>query len=416
MICRRRNSIVGVNSLGVSNRAFGDIRNDLGSIMRSNLLAILMIAYLVGFAAPIAAGGTVPSATLSIAAEHIQPTDMPIVIILTIKNTGPVPIAYWCGGPGEYPDAKDYCAKLRSIDGAESGSNVMRLFNGQQSDGAGRLHPIAAGEVARMPAVLEPLPIGKYQVIAGCRAYGHVEHSTLRTIEWPAQLTVQPVEIEIRDDPTLRDQRDKQLLSSVRAADPFSHWVAADYPRRAVHAALSEDLMSPNVIVAERAMDGLWGAGAPSETDAPLVLKAIQTHLKPPADGIDYGMMGRLLSAASHDPSPAAQEMVVKATAARPDGKVHELAVRTLEKMRSPVTARRWPPTPPPQDQYDQDAITALIKLLGSQSVSERQLACRLLAAYPKSPQAADALVAAAKDVDPSVRSAAHDALAAFIR
>jgi hypothetical protein len=388
----------------------------MGSIMRSNSLVITTIACLTGFTVSIAAAGTAPSATLSIAAESIQPSGVPIVITLTIKNTGPVPIAYWCGGPGEYPDAKDYCAKLRSIDGAESGSNVMRLFNGQQSDGAGRIHPIAVGEVAQMPAVLEALPIGKYQVIAGCRAYGHFEDNTLRKVEWPAQLTVQPVEIEIRDDGALRDQRDQQLLSRVRAADPFSHWLAATYPRPAVHTALSEDLMSANVIVAERAMDGLWGANAPSETDAPLVLKAIQTHLKPPPDGIDYAMMGRLLSAASHNPSPDAQELVMKATAARPDGRVHELAVRTLEKMRFPEAPRRRPPTPPPPEQYDQDAIAALIKLSQSQSANERQLAYLLLTNYPKSTQAVEAIKAGTHDLNPSARASARDALIALTR
>jgi len=353
--------------------------------------------------APAFAASPAPAATLSISAPSTQPSGVPVVLTLTIQNTG----------PGDFPDARDFTISIQSIGASGISANSIKLSNGQQSDGVGRLHPIAPGEVVRLPAACPALPVGKYSISASCNSYGHLEDNILRNIIWPAQQTLRSVEIEIHDDPALREQQEQQLLAKVRAADPFARYLSAAFARPTVRAALSEDLMSPNVITVERAMDGLWGDGPPSEFEALLVRKALQKHIQPPEDGIDFAMMGRLIYAASNDNTAPTLELLARAAAARPDGRVHDMAMRTITQMRYPPAIKRRPPALPaiPPEQYDPEAIAALLKLARSLGSPERKLAYLLLANYPQSPEAAAAIKQGTADPDPDVQATAQHAL-----
>ena len=86
------------------------------------------------------------------------------------------------------------------------------------------------------------------------------------------------------------------------------------------------------------------------------------------------------------------------------------LAVASLAKMKYPSSIARRP-TPLPPEQYDQNAIRALIKLSRSMGAPERKLAFALLAEYPKSPEAAAAIRYGTTDPDPQVQEVARQSL-----
>jgi hypothetical protein len=351
-----------------------------------------------------------PSALLTLSAPATQPANDPVLLTLTVYNTGYTSLGYWCGGPGDYPDVRDFQVSVHPLTPMPLDAGSLKLTNGQRSDGTGAMHWIAPGQTARVPAALAPLPVGKYRIIIQCEADGTHQDGILRTVTWPALQSARPLEIEIRDEPSLRDARRREILARVRSADPFAQYVAVVFPEPALHDAIAEDLASDNPIVVERAMDGLWGDGPPNQADAPRVFKAIDRHLRPPPGGIDFAMMERLLAAIGTDRSPAARELVAKVAAARPEGRVHQAAVSTLGKIGpKPWIVRTIPPPPP--EQYDRDAIAALIKLAHSMGTQERKLAYMLLAEYPKSPEAVEAIRAGTADPDPDVRALAHQSL-----
>ena len=352
--------------------------------------------------AALRASGLEPSALLTVSGHSIQPAGAPLILTLSVYNNGFSSIGYWCGGPGEFPDAADFTATITHKNGP------VTLANGQRS-GVGRMRWIVPGQVMRFPAALPPLAVGTYEITVRCEAYKPMQNGGIHAVIWPAMSTVKPLRVEIREDAALADVRDREIVAGVRAADPFSAFIAFTYPRPSVKSALADDLMSPSAITVERAMDGLWAEGVAEEADVPLVAKAIGQHLKPPDDGVDFAMMERLIKSISKERTPMAQGAVAKAAAAR-TGRVHEVAVSTLTTMRYPSSVRRRPSAQPPEE-YDPEAIRALIKLAQSLGAPERKLAYTLLADYPKSPDAMEAIRAGTSDPDPEVQATVHQSL-----
>ena len=62
---------------------------------------------------------------------------------LTVQNTGPVPISYWCSGLGTYPDAADYRVCIQRISPDTQSFAPLHPFNGQPvvATGKGRCLP-----------------------------------------------------------------------------------------------------------------------------------------------------------------------------------------------------------------------------------------------------------------------------------
>ena len=377
--------------------------------MRQNLPGFVLVSLLLTLGS-FASADLAPSAMLTVTAPAVQPAGSPVILNLQVYNNGFNSIGYWCGGPGDYPDAQDFIAIVATKNGPQTTRSEVKLANGQQHTGPeGRTRWIVPGQLMRVPAALPPMEVGTYEIDVRCEADGPRQDDVIRKVIWPAMHALKPLRIEVRDDRQLADQRDHEVIAGVRSASAFSNFLAATYPRPAVKNALAEDLMSPNPITVERALDGLWLGDPVEEADVPLVAKAIQQHLKPPDDSVDYAMMERLIRSLGHNRSTTAIEAVAKAAAAR-TGRVHDIAVASLAKMRYPTSIARRP-TPLPPEQYDQNAIRALIKLSRSMGAPERKLAFALLAEYPKSPEAAAAIRYGTTDPDPQVQEVARQSL-----
>jgi hypothetical protein len=385
----------------------GDIPQ--GAVMRRYLPAIAIVSVLFALGSPVSAD-LAPSAMLTVTAPAVHPAGSPVILNLQVYNNGFNSIGYWSGGPGEYPDAQDFVATVAIRNGPQATRKEVKLANGQQHTGPeGRMRWIVPGQLMRVPAILPPMAVGSYEIDVRCEADGPRQDDVIRKVIWPAMHELKPLRIEIRDDRELADLRDNEVIAGVRSADAFSNFLAATFPSPAVKSALVEDLMSPSPITVERAMDGLWLGDPVEEADVPLVAKAIQQHLKPPDDSVDYAMMERLICSLGHNRSTTAIEAVAKAAAAR-TGRVHDIAVAALGKMKYPTSIARHP-APLPPEQYDQNAIHALIKLSRSMGAPERKLAFALLAEYPKSLEAAAAIRYGTTDPNPEVQEVARQSL-----
>src|SRR5437764_11391316 len=69
-----------------------------------------------------------------VSADETQPVGAPILIRITVTNTGQAVVGYWCGGPGMYPDAREFAARI--IDGNGT-TREATLSNEQAQMGSG---------------------------------------------------------------------------------------------------------------------------------------------------------------------------------------------------------------------------------------------------------------------------------------
>jgi hypothetical protein len=233
-----------------------------------------------------------PRASLEVHGEPEQPAEAPVILLLTVRNTGKVPIIYWCGAPGEYPDASDYSAYLRHV-GDRSSEAAVPLSDGQYTGTSASSRQIAPGKSLTFPAALPPLHVGAYLIWVEGEAEGRHENDHLKVVQWPATLTGRDFTLRIRADAALAAHRDELMIKRVRANDHFAHFLSRKYPRKAVREALVKDLDGADAVVADRAADGLWTA-TEDAGDGAIIAAAIVHHLNPANDEPDTGLMNKL--------------------------------------------------------------------------------------------------------------------------
>jgi hypothetical protein len=368
------------------------------------------------------AGELTPSATLEVHGDAVQPAGAPVLLELVVRNTGPVPISYWCGGPGDYPDAAEFVVTISRTD-RPSLPGRSPLSNGQESNGAGRAFTVAPGRTLRFPAAVQPLlPAGEYDVAVECEADGRMHHGAVEAVTWPAMRSANVFHVTVRADDRLLAARDANVVAKVRAHDAFARHVSSTWPRIPVRAELVKDLTGDDIIAADRAADGLWGDRAPPGADGPLVARVILKHLAPPKDGTcDIGLMSKLLhpSTATKE-SPELLAAIAKLALARADGPVRDRATAALglrgtsvpyETVKAALAAQRAAATPVPNAAY----LNALLGLARSEDAAERRIAYRGLADFKGNPAALTAARAGLLDADAECRRQAEATLASIV-
>jgi hypothetical protein len=354
----------------------------------------------------------VPAATLDVSADAVQPAGAPVLLTLTVHNTGHEPISYWWGGPGDYPNAGEYLASV-SVAGEAKPFLQIALSNGQKTDGAGRTRDVPAGHSVSFPAALTPLPAGRYSISVAGQPDGRIENGVVRFLTWPETLSRQLVTVEIREDEKLAAARDGQTIAKVRTDDPFAKHIASTWSTKAIKDALVADLMGDNIAKADRAADGLWGDKEPTSVDAPIVAKAIIKHLKPGEDECDVGLMAKLLDGISPLESLELQNAVARLLVSRPDGRVRRAALSVLNLPLKPKTSETARQTVEQTDQHDPAALQSLLQLATSMDPVQRKIGYQLLGDYPENPKAAQAIRAGIQDTDYDAHCAA---VASYLR
>ena len=350
----------------------------------------------VSLAGATSASEAVGQAMLFLSADPIQPAGEPVVFRVTLYNPSAAPIRYWWCGPAEYPPPAHLLVYCQPV--APGHRKIAApLFNGQSSDGAGRIRMILPGSSISMPAVILPLAVGRYGVLV----------TSDGSADWPAVRPSESIQIEIRDDAKLLAARFDWVTAGVRSGNPFAQYISAGFPRPQTTDALRRDLLGGDIIAAERAMDGLWGEDGPGEKDAGLVAEALRRHTTPPADSFDFAMMDHLLEMARRFNSLEMQTVIAGTAAARTEGPVHELAISTLDRLQASWRERYRSYV----IHYDPADLGPMLALARSQDPHARILAYRALAAFPKSPEAIAAIRAGTADADPDVGNAAHQSL-----
>lgn len=361
-----------------------------------------------------------PSASLSITGDAQQPAGAPVILQLRVQNTGSVRMSYWCSGPGEYPDAADYVA---TVGGPHASLQKVSLSNGQRIEADGREIDVAPGQSIQFPVTLGMLAPGAYQVSVQGSA---ITSGPLGQITWPAMQSASPFQLEVRHDNNLAAARDATIVAGVRADNSFARFVASNWRTRAIRESLSADLLSDDIVAADRAADGLWGRNDPSRVDGPLLAEAIQKHLKTPPGECDVGLMARLTSGFGASDSPPVKAALTQLVLARPEGVVRREAAAALDRQLEPAAnAKRLElarPDPGLQltdevqrRRHDAAMLAAMLELVRSEDVHERKLAYEALADFANKPEAARAIEAGLGDPDRDCQAAARKAWSSII-
>lgn len=374
----------------------------------------LLVVGLFACASPAAAA--LPAATLEIQGDPLQPANAPVLLELVVRNTGTTPISYWCAGPGDYPDARDFAAIVFSA--RPRGPLIPTdLSNGQSDEAAGKAFEVVPGRTIRFPVAMPPLPPGEYDIKVACGFDGRMQGRIMKVVTWPAMRSASALHLSVRDDKQLIAVRDVSIVAKVREHDPFARHVASTWPRLSVRRELEKDLAGDDIVAADRAADGLWGDGAPAANDGPLVARVILKHLDPPKDGAcDTGLMSKLMRREGDKPveSGEVRDAVAKLALARGDGRVHDGATEALGLGRGSVSnetvqtvlARLQGVTPPPSDSPYLDALLGLAR---SADPAERKVAYRRLADFQGDRAAVDAARAGLLDDDAECRREASE-------
>lgn len=196
-------------------------------------------------------------AALEVAIDGQTLAGQPVLLTLTVRNTGPDRFGYWCGGPGRYPPANRFVAVFVDPAGRQRRS---RLSNGQYVEGSGGDIPIAPGEAVTFPAAAEPLPPGKWTLasVAGEQRGYVVGPGKAMTVTWPATEASPRLPLDVRDDPKAAAAFAEDLLRRVRREEPFARHVATEFEIPAVIDATVRDLGSDDADAAARAAKALF--------------------------------------------------------------------------------------------------------------------------------------------------------------
>lgn len=127
-------------------------------------LAMAIALSTVAIARNLAAEPLTGDWSTKIEAQEAQPADAPVLVWITVTNDGQAPIRYWSGGPGKYPDARQFSARVTDEKGK---SRDATLSNGQYQMGSGINYKIQPGQSVTLPAALDPLPPGSYTIQVG---------------------------------------------------------------------------------------------------------------------------------------------------------------------------------------------------------------------------------------------------------
>jgi hypothetical protein len=249
--------------------------------MRSALLGISILA-LTAFWADAAESPNL-SASLTVEVVGPQLATLPLQLKLTISNTGKAPFYYWCGGPGQYPDADPFTVAVTDATGR---TRKYRLHNGQYIKGSGRDYPINTRQT--LPATCDPLSRGNYTLKVTGKSQSFVRNGEM-VEHWPA-MSAEPITIKVEDNPSAVAKAEKDLMARAEK-DPFARHLVRVYGIDPIVKTWLNQLLSDDPKVAWKAMGELQNVlRLPAGGDVILARAAVkQSH--PESGKVDENLL-----------------------------------------------------------------------------------------------------------------------------
>lgn len=227
------------------------------------------------------------AASLAVQGEAIQPADLPLLVTLTLTNTGDKTLSYWCGSLDTYPGAEHFSAEAVGKDGKRitlsarmmptgDGTTTYDIYNGQPQNGSGINRDIELGATITVPLAISPLPPGPYVL------QFHSEWNAPSLLAKQPRLGEGALHVLVRRDQTLRTAREQALLGRVRHGEAFAENVVAHYNLQPIIEQLLPDLASDDADAAIHAAMTLSHVPELPAGAAAQISRAVQKHLRGP--------------------------------------------------------------------------------------------------------------------------------------
>jgi hypothetical protein len=189
-----------------------------------------------------------------IRAESPQPAGQPILITLVFTNATEKPIGL--AEPENYVRLDGVGVRITDAQGKV---REAALENSSHAGGSALLRLLAPGQSEGAPAIVPPLPEGKYTF----------------------QIGDKQVDLTVKDDPQLARKRSEELLGKLRRGDGvFPRFLFHKYPDPAVTEALVKDLMSEDSKTVAIAADCLLQLRKLPKDAGPVVRQAMKKQLE----------------------------------------------------------------------------------------------------------------------------------------
>lgn len=357
-----------------------------------------------------------PRATLAVLAyfDHTS-AGLPILLELSITNTGPTPFHYVCAGPGRYPSARPFTA---TVVGPDRQPFDVPLTNGQYEQATfAQVPAVQPGATVRLPVALAVPGPGTY-TIRRIRGEAEGESATsgrAKAVTWPAMAVDANLVVRVIVDPAGSVQFAADWLARVRANEGFARHVAVKYHVPGVAAAMVADLGSDDPEVVIRAADIASAFDNPRPDGLGDGLRRAAARWSR-GESPNFDVLSHLLSTATQDGSDASLDAALAIVG---DARVREqerwvvVELASFRQPRAGAALRRLLADPDRVVQFaaatglskrlDPAAVPVLIAASRDPADPNRHDAFARLADYLDDPRAAAAIKAGVADPDPAV-------------
>jgi RNA polymerase sigma-70 factor (ECF subfamily) len=342
--------------------------------------------------------------TWDVAADAVQPAGSPVLLTITMTNTGKQPLAYWCGGPSmAYPAVVG--VKVQVTDEAGQ-TQQLQPSNGQCVAGSGIMVPVQPGAAVKIPAVLPPLPTGTYTIRIG---------------------DGRSARVTVKDDAELLSQREKDLLVRAGKGEPFAQHAIAAHLSPPLERKLLEDLAAEEREVAWQAAQTLFKVERLRAEAVPALTRAMnkQLALELARKNRQTNVLVYLVIIASRTGAEEAMEPLLTLARSTMGGGARAEAVAWLGMFHNERATRelyhflkdaeadvRFAAARALAERKDPAGIEVLVAAARDAKSPWRDQACRALVQFPDDPRAERAIVSCVEDTqDPTVRDGAKIAL-----
>jgi hypothetical protein len=215
----------------------------------------------------LAAAGDLPQLTVAIRTESIQPAGAPILLTLSVTNSGDKPYYYHSWGPS-YLSAGPFLAVITD--------NSGKVREAQMSNDHGRglesggVFKLLHGQTMDVPVCVDPLDPGSYKIEV--RESKSAEGALIVK-------TGQRTSIVVKNDRELAKKWNADLLARIRKGEPFAQYVAGMYATRPLIDLLVQELLSNDSRIVGRAALVLLRVRELPDSSPAVISKAIDNHL-----------------------------------------------------------------------------------------------------------------------------------------
>jgi HEAT repeat protein len=213
-----------------------------------------------------AAARDLPQLTVATRADSTQPGGLPILLTLTVTNTGEEPYFYYLLLGSSYPRGSTFVAVITN----ESGKvREAQMGNDQRGPGSGGVSKLLRGQTINVPVYINPLVPGSYKIEVRC---GNGISGAVIKMD-------QPTRVVVKNDADLAKKRDADLVARIRKGEAFAQYVAGTYPNRSLIDLLVQELLSNDSQIVERAASALLRVDKLPDGSVAVISKAINKHL-----------------------------------------------------------------------------------------------------------------------------------------